>query len=121
MEERVLDQLIRKGILKQENRRILWVFEIHRYPLIDDREVKEVRTRLRELILGDDIPDPRDVVLISLGNACRLLDDLFIPEEKKRVRTRIAALARLELIGGELAKSIHEIERSLAISPIPNI
>ena len=121
MEERVLDQLIRKGILKQENRRILWVFEIHRYPLIDDREVKEVRTRLRELILGDDIPDSRDVVLISLGNACRLLGDLFTPKEKERVRTRIAALARLDLIGTELAKSIHEIERSLAISPIPII
>jgi len=121
IEERVLAQLIRKGILKQENRRILWVFEIHRYPLIDDREVKEVRARLRELILGDDIPDPRDVVLISLGNACRLLDDLFTPEEKDRVRSRIAALARLDLIGDELAKSIHEIERSIAITSIPNM
>ena len=80
-----------------------------------------MRTRLRELILGNDIPDPRDVVLISLGKACRLLDDLFTPEEKKRVRTRIAALARLDLIGDELAKSIHEIERSLAISPVPSM
>ncbi len=121
MEDLVLEQLIRKGILKQENRRILWVFEVRRYPLIDDREVKEVRIRLRELILGDDIPDPRDVLLISLGNACRLLDDLFTPEEKERVRTRIAALARLDLIGDELAKSINKIERSLAISSIPHV
>lgn len=119
--ERVLAQLIRKGILKEENRRILWVFETHRYPLMDDREVKEVRTRLRELILGDEIPDPRDVVLISLANACQLLADLFTQKENERVHSRIAALSRLDLIGLQMANSIREIERTMAITSIPNI
>ncbi len=119
--ERVLAQLLRKGILKQENRRILWVFETHRYPLMDDREVKEVRTRLRELILGDDIPDSRDVVLISLGKACHLLDDLFTPKERETVHARIDALARLDLIGHEMANSIREIERSISLASMPPI
>lgn len=119
IEERVLAQLIRKGILKQENRRILWVFEIHRYPLMDDREVKEVKMRLRELILGNDIPDARDAVLISLGNTCRLLEDLFTKEEKERIHSRIAALARLDLVGYALTNSISEIERKIAITSLP--
>ena len=116
IQERVLARLIQKGILKQENRRILWVFEVRRYPLLDNHEVKEVKTRLRELILSDDIPDPREVVLINLGNACRLLDDLFTPAEYEQVRSRITALARLYLIGQEMAKSIREIERTMAIA-----
>ncbi|MFH1477885.1 MAG: GPP34 family phosphoprotein [Verrucomicrobiota bacterium] len=116
IQERVLARLIQKGILKQENRRILWVFEVRRYPLMDNHEVKEVKTRLRELILGDDIPDSREVVLINLGNACRLLDDLFTPAEYEQVRSRITALARLDLIGQEMAKSIREIERTMAIA-----
>lgn len=116
IQERVLARLIQKGILKQENRRILWVFEVRRYPLMDNHEVKEVKTRLRELILSDDIPDPREVVLINLGNACRLLDDLFTPAEYEQVRSRITALARLDLIGQEMAKSIREIERTMAIA-----
>jgi len=70
----------------------------------------------RELILSDDIPDPREVVLINLGNACRLLDDLFTPAEYEQVRSRITALARLDLIGQEMAKSIREIERTMAIA-----
>ena len=115
IEERVLARLIEKGILKQENRRILWVFDVRRYPLIDDREIKEVRTRLRELILGDGIPDPRDVVLVGLGNACRLLDDLFTTEEFDRVRTRITALARLDLIGQATVKAVREIERTMSV------
>ncbi len=118
--ERVLDQLIRKGILKQENRKILWVFELHRYSLLNDCDVKEVRTRLRELILSDDIPDPRDVMLISLGKACRLLNDLFSPDEyETRVRARIDALARLDLIGHQMADAIHDIEDAMASISAP--
>ncbi|MDX9980859.1 MAG: anti-sigma factor antagonist [Lentisphaeria bacterium] len=113
-EDRVLARLVGRGVLRQENRRVLWVFEVRRYPLVDNREVKEVRARLRELILGDEIPDPRDIVLVSLGNACRLLDDMFAPDERDRVAPRIETLARLDLIGQEMGAAIQEIERTMA-------
>ncbi len=116
IQERVLERLVAKGILRCENRRILWVFEVRRYPLLDNHEVKEVRARLRDLILSDEIPDPREVVLINLAHACRLLDDLFSPAELERVRPRIATLARLDLIGQEMSASIREIERTMAIA-----
>lgn len=113
-EDRVLARLIDRGVLRQENRRVLWVFEVRRYPMVDNREIKEVRARLRELILGDEIPDPRDIVLVSLGNACRLLDDMFAPDERDRVVPRIETLARLDLIGQEMSAAIQEIERTMA-------
>jgi len=119
IEKRVLESLVRKGVLRQENRRILWVFEVRRYPVIDDREVKEVCSRLRQLIAGDAIPDPRDVVLICLGSACRLLDDLFSADEFERLKPRIAALARLDLIGHEMFEAIREIERAMVEMSIP--
>ncbi len=115
LQERALAGLLTKGILRQEDRRLLWVFEVRRYPVVDDREVKEVRTRLRELILGEDLPEPRDVVLLNLGLACRLLDDLLPPAEYERVHPRIVALARLDLIGQEMARAIRDIETSLPI------
>ena len=65
-------ELIARGILKAENGRHLWVFRTRRYPVIDDTEQQEVRTRLRQLILSNDIPDPRDVVLVCLIDACAL-------------------------------------------------
>jgi len=54
-------------------------------------------------------------VLISLGNACRLLEDLFTPEEVNRVHDRIAALARLDLIGQATVKAVREIESVMAV------
>lgn len=119
IEERVLERLIGKGILKQENKRILWVFAVRRYPVIDDRESKEVRSRLRDLIMGDEIPDPRDAILICLANACRLLDDMFTAKEYKLVRSRITDLSRLDLIGQEMSRAIRSIEQAMnaAMSP----
>lgn len=118
LQEQALSRLLAKGVLKQEDRRLLWVFAVRRYPVVDDREVKEVRTRLRDLVLGDDLPEPRDVVLLNLGNACRLLEDLLTPREHERAQARIAALARLDLIGQEMAGSIRAIELTMATASL---
>lgn len=119
IQEQVLAMLVSKNILKVENKKILWVFKARRYPMIDNREVKEVTARLRELIAGDDIPDPRDAVLVSLVDACRLFDDLFSAEEFERYQPRIKALAKLDLIGQEIAKSIREIAQAMALAMMP--
>ena len=119
IQERVLAQLIAKGILKTEDKKILWVFKTRRYPMIDNHEIKEVTARLRELILGDEIPNPREAVLVSLVDACRLFDDLFSAEEYDRVQPRIKALAKLDLIGQEITKSIREIAQAMALAMMP--
>lgn len=114
LQERVLQRLVDKGVLKVVDRKVLWVFAARRYPLMDDREVKEVRARLRDLILGADIPDPREAVLVGLVNACGLFDGIFTEEELPRVRPRIAQLAKLDLIGREVNRSINEISLAVA-------
>lgn len=116
LQDRVLRRLVEKGILKLENRKILWVFQVRRYPLLDNREVKEVKTRLRELIMSNEIPDAREAVLVSLVNACRLFDEIFSEAELDKYRSRIAALAKLDLIGQEVARSIHEIAQAMALA-----
>ncbi|MDO9542766.1 MAG: GPP34 family phosphoprotein [Kiritimatiellia bacterium] len=119
IQEHVLAQLIAKGILKTEDKKILWVFKTRRYPMIDNREIKEITARLRDLILGDEIPDPREAVLVSLVDACRLFDDLFSAEEYDRLQPRIKALAKLDLIGQEITKSIREIAQAMALAMMP--
>ena len=53
-----LKRLVERGVLREEEGRFLWVFHTRRYPVIDDTEQREVRARLRQLILTDEIPDP---------------------------------------------------------------
>ncbi|MFO7727838.1 MAG: GPP34 family phosphoprotein [Desulfonatronovibrio sp.] len=109
LREQVLQSLIKKGVLKIEDRKILWVFARRCYPLIDDREVKEVRLRLRELVFNQDIPDPREAVLIGLLYACNMVDTLFTEQELPEVMPRLTQLAKLDLIGREVDQSIRDI------------
>ena len=109
LRERVLQRLVERGVLKVEDRKILWVFAQRRYPLIDDREVKEVRTRLRELIFNQEIPDAREAILIGLVHACGMIDTLFEEHELPQVMPRVMDVARLDLIGREVDRAIRDI------------
>jgi len=111
LRELMLDKLIAKGILKKEEHKILWVFNQRHYPVIDDREEVEVKTRIRALVLSDDIPQPRDIVLVSLINSCNLVDQVFTREEQKKAYERIYQISRMNLIGQAVSKSINELQQ----------
>ncbi len=114
--ELVLEQLIEKRILRCEEKKALWVFGVRRYPTVDDVERDEIRTRLRGLILGDEIPDPRDVVLISLIEGCQLFNKIFTPQELARARPRILMLGKLDLIGQQVNRLIQQIKHEIALA-----
>jgi golgi phosphoprotein 3 len=108
-QQRALKRLVAKGILREEDGRFLWVFHTRRYPVVDDREQREVKARLRQILLTDEIPDPRDVVLICLIDACGLLDLVLRPDEIARTKIRVEQLSRLDLIGQAVTKAVAEI------------
>jgi len=108
IEQPALDRLLSRGILKREDKKILWVIGLRRYPTVDGHERTEVRTRLGQLILGEDIPDPRDAVLISLLSGCRLTDKIFTGPEFASRAKRLETLAKMDLVGREVAAATTE-------------
>jgi hypothetical protein len=107
---KALWRLIARGILKEENGRHLWVFRSRRYPLIDDSEQQEVRARLRHILLTDEIPDPRDIVLICLVDACALMRFVLSRQEIEATAVRVEQLRKMDLIGQAVTKSASETE-----------
>lgn len=108
VEQPALDRLISRGILQRQDKKILWVIGLRRYPTIDGHERMEVRTRLGQLILGDDLPDPRDAILISLLRGCHLTDKIFSGPEFAARDQRLATLAKMDLVGREVAEATTE-------------
>ncbi|HEY3916341.1 MAG TPA: GPP34 family phosphoprotein [Stellaceae bacterium] len=108
-----LARLIERGILREHDGRILWVFESRRYPLIDGKELQEVKRRIADLLLSDDIPEPRDIVIIALAQACGLLRRIFSASELRSVETRIDQIARLDLIGQTMTAMMQELNAAL--------
>ena len=112
IENHVLQALIKKQILKQEDKKILWVFPTRQYPVIDGRELQNIETRLRDLILSDNIPEPRETVLVSLVDACGFFQEILSPREFQRSQERIALLARMDAIGRAVTNLIRVINKA---------
>ncbi len=119
--QQALASLIERGILESQDKKFLWVFRARRYPTIDGRVEREVRLRISDVLLSDDIPDPRDVAMICLVDAAGFLRDIFTAGELERATPRVEQLRKMDLIGHEVGSVIAEIERSvmmaMAISP----
>jgi len=107
--ERTLDRLVERGILRREEHRLLWVLGKRRYPVADASEQREVKRRVLDIILSDEIPDPRDVVIIALADACKLFDEILGPRELRSARPRIEQVAKMDLIGQALVAALREV------------
>jgi hypothetical protein len=109
-----LARLVERGILREEKGRFLWVFGTRRYPLVDGTEQREVKHRIAHLLLSDDIPDPRDAMLVGLADACGLLERVFSEEELRRSRGRIKQIVQLDLIGRAVGSTIEDLRLAVA-------
>ncbi len=112
--DRSLARLVERGILRQEDDRFMWVFHTRRYPVIDNRTVREVKLRLMGVLFSEEIPDARDILLISLSDVCGIFGSLLSTAELDSAAERIAQVRKLDLMGREVTKAVREIETSLA-------
>ena len=114
--EEFLSRLISLGILEARDDRFLWVFRSRRYPAIEGTTVREVKLRIMEVLFSDEIPDPRDVVIICLADACGIFRRLLSRAELSRASERIEQVSRLDLIGQAMSQAIQDIQLTIATS-----
>ena len=117
--DRALDRLVERGILQRQDDRFLWVFKARRYPMIDGKAEREVKLRIMEVLFSDVIPDPRDVVIICLADACGLFRELLSRRERQHAEERIEQVRKLDLIGQAVSQAVWEIEASIALAMRP--
>lgn len=118
LEELVLSELLKKGILAEVNRKILWIFEDKQYPLIDDREIANIEIRIRNLVLSNEKANPKDAALVSLLQASKLFDKILSEDEYIQYRKRIIQLSKMSDIGTKTDELIYKL-RDLPDSPYP--
>ena len=118
--EEALSRLVHSGILEVQEDRFLWVFRSRRYPIVDGKAEREVKLRIMEVLFSDEIPDPRDVVIICLADACALFRQLLSKQELERASQRIEQVTRLDLIGQAMSQAIRDIQLSIALLSQPH-
>ena len=87
--------------------------------------VQFIKTRISEAIFTDAIPDPRDIIVICLVNACDVLR--FIFELDNEAEERIELLCKMDLIGRSIAEAVEHniagplLQRSPLTKQIPTV
>lgn len=114
LEDSVIARLVERGIVRAEEKRLLWVFKTRVYPPSSGIEEKEVRTRILALLDSNDIPDARDALLVGLMRSSGILRRLLSPADYERLRERIDHLAQLEHVSRELSSTLTELQVALA-------
>lgn len=106
---RVLGRLVASGILREEERRFLWVFSRRAYPPVSGREEREAKARLMAVLFNDEVPDPRDTLLLGLAHSTGVLDAILTPDELRKAAPRIEAVVALE----EISRSVNAVASNL--------
>ena len=118
----VLARLAERGILEAEgdgppvflSRR---VSRARRYPNVEGRAAEEVRLRIMRVLFSEEIPDPRDVVLICLADACGIFEAILSASERAEVQERIETVRKLDLIGQAVTQAVRNVEATSR--PVP--
>ena len=119
--ESALTSLVEQGIVQSDESVMFFlsprVRHSRRYPAIDGAATEEVQFRIMRLLFSDDIPDPRDIVLVSLAAAGGVFERLLSPEELAEARERIDLISRMDFIGQSVARALAVAEPP----PVPSV
>lgn len=118
-----IDSLVNRGIIRVEDTKFLWVFGTRRYPVIDNREEREAKLRLMDVLLSDTIPDPHDVALICLADAASVFEIILSERELRQASKRIEQVRKLDLVGqvmsNQIRKFVYDITMAIAHAQQP--
>ena len=112
--ERSAGRLVERGILDRKERRFLGIRRRSRYEIADAEAAGEPKQRVLRILSDSDIPDVRDIVLISLADACRILENLLPDREFRSAAERINQIRNLDLVGGSVSKMLGATGAALA-------
>ncbi|MGO9263190.1 MAG: GOLPH3/VPS74 family protein [Bryobacteraceae bacterium] len=112
LEGQALGSLISSGVLRHEKSKLLWIIDVERFPLVNNQPHQHVKLRLAHAILSDAIPETRDIMLVSVAEACGLLGYIVSDAELKSRQERIQVLTGLETISRQVREAILGLDQS---------
>ena len=113
LKQRVIDNLVKQQILNREGHKILWFFNIDRYPTLDVVPEMEIRTTIRNIVLNDHEATEREIALLSLMKACSLINEVFQRSERKLAKKKIKELLENQKMSKDVSSAVNAITQEI--------
>lgn len=113
LEGEALASLIKQGILRHEVSKLLWIIDVERFPMVNNQHQQLAKLRLARAIVTDEIPDTRDIMLVSIADQCGLLPYVLSASELSNRKDRIQMLSNLETISRKVSDAILNLDTTV--------
>lgn len=104
-----LAKLIEDGILVKREEKILWVFQVDKYPTHDPKPENQLRKRLHDIVINGHKPNLKEVMLLNLVESCRLEQEVFGKENSKVFKKEIIKIKDDDHLTGVVRQSIRDV------------
>ena len=120
LEHRIANQLCDLGILKIDEKKILWMFTKRVYPELDGSIENEIRTRMADVMFTPGIKaDERTAAIIAFAKSCRALDSNFAKVELKQYEQRIDDICAGKILATEATdEAITAVQTAVMVATI---
>ena len=115
LRKNLIERLIQKGIVIQEDDHLLWVIPSPSQPEKNASEKYWIKRRLRSIVLAQDEAEQNDIALLSLISACDLLDLIFVKDERRIASRHIHELIVSRALKDPIDQTLEEIETAIAV------
>ncbi len=91
---------------------------------VENNSINSIRNRIHQVIFTDEIPDPKDIFIISMLNVCDVIRFIFDLDEA--TEERVQQICQLELISRTISDAVMQsiispaLKRSPATKKIPS-
>lgn len=120
LKHRIASQLCDMGILRYDEKTILWFFTQRTYPELDGSVEDAIRNRMAKVMFDESVkPDGPTAVLIALASHAGLLKANFAPDELRHRKDRIKQLANGDILASEATHSaIQAVQAAILVAAI---
>ncbi len=114
LKSKAAQNLCKKGILKMEESKVLFLFKHKKYPEIDPRPEKQLIEKLRKAIFGTNKTiEPETVILIAICEKTGILKHLFDKQKLREKKKWIKEITSGNLIGDATKEAVEAMQAAI--------
>lgn len=99
VEMNVLSKLRSRNIITTSEARNLMLRKVTRHAILDPKPLASVKAHLTRVLAGEEIPDPRDVCLLTLIRTCGLIGEVMPTDGGAAAMERLDGFSTMDLMG----------------------
>lgn len=119
LKNKAAESLVRKGVLRLEESKVLLIFTRRLYPEINPKPERALLSRMEDAIFTDKQElDPHTLVLISICESTGMLKPLFDRKKLKARKGRIKEIVSGNLVGQATKEAVEAMQAAVMVATI---